>query len=162
MNVNAVGALSAYTYQSALAQTGNSSQALGQALAASQAQATDMSALFSSGSGSDPMAALGAGSGRAALNTLTYATAAASGSGADALQALLGSSAPTSSLSSLFSSSDGLSLSAAVLSPSATEAMVRYTYDQSQNHSTSSAQTAAQAIASGQQTLLSSGLNLLA
>jgi hypothetical protein len=162
MNVNAIGALSAYTYQNTLAQTGSASQALSQALAASQSQADDMSSLLSSVGSVDPLTALSGSSGMESLSALTYASSAASGNGSDALQAMLGTRSPTSSLSSLFSGTDGLSMSAALLSPSTTEALVRYTYDQSQNHTASAAQTAAQAIASGQQTLMTSTLNLLA
>jgi len=162
MNVNTIGALSAYAYQNTLAQTGSTSQALSQALAASKAQVDSVTSMLSSMGPVDPLAALSGNSGMEALSALTYSSSAASGNSADALQALLGSNASTSSLSSLFSGSDGLSMSAALLSPSTTEALVRYTYDQSQNYSASSAQTTAQAIASGQQTLMTSTLNLLA
>jgi len=158
MSVNAIGALSAYTYQSTLAQTGSSNQALSQALAASQSQASDMSSLLSSLGATDPFATLSASSGLEAMSGLTYSAAA--GKGASAVLAQLGTQ--SSSAASIFSGSDGLSVSAAVMSPSATEALVRYTYDQSQNHTASSAATASQAIASGQQTLFASTLNLLA
>ncbi|MBI1751158.1 MAG: hypothetical protein HY014_12615 [Acidobacteria bacterium] len=158
MNVNGLGALSAYTYQSALTQTGSANQALSQALSASQAQINDLSALFSSTGSEDPLAGLSGASGLSGLNALSYSTASSLGQDSAALQALLGSTSPTASLSSLFSASDGLSVSASVLAPDATAALVRYTYDQSQNHSAS----LGQALASGQQTLLSSGLNLLA
>lgn len=131
MDVNGLGGLVAYTYQKALSQTGSPDQALSQALSASQAQIDDLSSLFSSTGSEDSQTAL---------------------------QALLGSSSPTASLSSLFSSPDGLSVSASVLAPDATAALVRYTYDQSQNPTAS----LSQALASGQQALLSSGLNLLA
>lgn len=165
MNVNATGALSSYTYQSTLTQTGSASQALSQALAASQSQVDEMSSLFGSTGQGDSQASLIAGSSPAALSTLTYSAAAASGNGADALQALLGSSSASSSLSSLFSTTGGQSMSVAMLSPSAAEALVRYTYDQSQGQSaaaTTNTPTTAQLIASGKQTLLTSGLNLLA
>lgn len=157
MAVNAIGALSAYAYQNTLAQTGSASQALSQALAASKAQADQVSSLFGNASSTDSFLAQTGNSGLAAL---TYSASAASGTGADAIQALLGSQ--TSNPSSLFTNSDGQPSSAAMLSPSAAAALARYTYDQSQNHTASSAQTAAQAIASGQQSLLASGLNLLA
>jgi len=160
MSVNAIGALSAYTYQSTLAQTGSSNQALSQALAASQSQASDMSSLLSSLGATDPFATLSASSGLEAMSGLTYSASAAAGKGASAVLAQLGTQ--SSSAASIFSGSDGLSVSAAVMSPSATEALVRYTYDQSQNHTASSAATASQAIASGQQTLFASTLNLLA
>jgi hypothetical protein len=172
MNVNATGALSSYTYQSTLTQTGSASQALSQALAASQSQVDEMSSLFSSAGQGDPLASLAASSGLAALSSLTYSAATASGNGADALQALLGSSSATSSLSSLFSTTGGQSMSVAMLSPGAAEALVRYTYNQSQNQTTAATTTApstsptspttAQLIVSGKQTLLTSGLNLLA
>ncbi len=160
MNVNAIGALSAYTYQNTLAQTGSTNQALSQALAASQSQSNDMGSLLSSLGGTDPLATASASSGLEALSGLTYSASAASGQGASAVLAQLGSK--SSSASSLFSGTDGLSISTAVMSPSATEALVRYTYDQSQNHTASSAATASQAIASGQQSLMASTLNLLA
>ena len=170
MNVNAIGALSSYTYQSTLAQTGSASQALSQALAASQSQVDEASSIFSSGGQGDALTALAASSGLSALSSLSYSAATASGNSSDALQAVLGSSASsstaTSSLSSLFSTSGGQSLSVAMLSPSAAEALVRYTYDQSNNKSSSTAPattpTITQLIASGQQTLMSSSLNLLA
>jgi hypothetical protein len=164
MNVNGIGALSSYTYQSTLAQSGSASQALSQALAASQSQVDDLSSLFNnSGQG----ASLGASSGLTALSSLTYSATTASGNGTDALQALLGSNATTSTLSTLFTTTGGQSLSVAMLSPNAAEALVRYTYDQSQSQSqsqsaSSNTQTTAQLIASGKQTLLTSGLNLLA
>ncbi|WLT31358.1 hypothetical protein [Geothrix sp. PMB-07] len=158
MNVNGLGALSAYTYQSTLSQTGSADLALSQALAASQSQVNDLSSLFASAGSEDPLAALIGTSGLSGMNALSYSTASSPGKGSEALQALLGSSAPTSSLSSLFSNSDGLSVSAAILAPETTAALMRYTYDQSQNHSAS----LSQALESGQQTLLASGLNLLA
>jgi hypothetical protein len=156
MAVNAIGALSAYTYQNTLTQTGSASQALSQALAASQAQADQVSALFGTSSSADSFLAQ---SGTGGLAALTYSAATDSGTGTDALQALLGA---TSQTSSLFTNSDGGPSSAALLAPSAAAALARYTYDQSQNHTATSAQTAAQAIASGQQSLLASGLNLFA
>lgn len=160
MNVNAIGALSAYTYQNTLAQTGSSNQALSQALAATQSQAGDMTSLLSSLGATDPFATLNASSSLEALSALTYSASAASGQGPSAVLAQLRTQ--SSSATSLFSGTDGLSLSAAVMSPSATEALVRYTYDQSQNHTASAATTASQAIASGQQSLMASTLNLLA
>ncbi|GLH74309.1 hypothetical protein GETHLI_28110 [Geothrix limicola] len=163
MNVNAMGALSAYTYQSALTQTGSTNQALSQALAASQAQVNDLNSLFSSDGAIDPLASLSGASALQDMSTLTYSAAAASGNGSTALQALV--NAQGSNLGSLFSSSDSLSVSEAVLSPSTAEALARYAYDQSQNQTAStaqtSAQTAAQAVASGQQALFNSSLDLL-
>ena len=171
MNVNAVGALSSYTYQSTLAQTGSAGQALSQALAASKAQVDQASSIFGNTGQGDALTALTASSG---LSALSYSASAASGSTSDVLQALLGtsssSSASTSSLSSLFSTSGGQSVSAAMLSPDATAALARYTYNQSQTSasptattsSSSATPTITQLIASGQQALLSSTLNLLA
>jgi hypothetical protein len=168
MNVNATGALSSYTYQSTQTQTGSANQALSQALAASQSQVNDLSSLFNSTGQTDPLATLSASSGLEALSSLAYASSAASGNGSGALQALLGSSSSTSSLSTLFTTTGGQSLSVAMLSPSAAQALVRYTYDQSQKQNqaafaaTANAPTTAQLIASGRQTLVSSGLNILA
>jgi hypothetical protein len=162
MNVNGIGALTAYTYQNTLAQTGNANQALSQALAASQSQSNDMMSLLSSLGSTDPLAAASGASGLESLSSLTYSTSAASGNGFDALQSLLGSNASSSNLTSLFSTSDGLSMSAAMLAPDATEALVRYTYDQSQNHTASTPQTTSEAIASAQQTMFTTSLNLLA
>lgn len=162
MNVNGIGALTAYTYQNTLAQTGSANQALSQALAASQAQTNDMVSLLSSLGTTDPLAAASGASGLQPLSALTYSASAGSGNSFDALQALLGSNSPNSGTTSLFSSSDGLSMSAAMLAPDATAALVRYTYDQSQNHTASTPQTTSQAVASAQQTLLTASLNLLA
>lgn len=158
MDVNGLGGLVAYTYQKALTQTGSADQALNQALSASQAQVNDLNSLFSSAGSADPLAALSSASGLGELNALSYSTASPLGQDSAALQALLGSSSPTASLSSLFSGTDGLPVSASVLAPDATAALVRYAYDQSQNPTAS----LNQALASGQQALLSSGLNLLA
>jgi hypothetical protein len=166
MNVNATGALTSYTYQNILSQTGSTSQALSQALAASQSQIDQASSLFGSTDQADPLTTLAASSGLSALSSLTYSAVAASGNGSDALQAMLGTSSSTSSLSALFTTSSGQSTSVAKLSPSAAEALVRYTYEQGQNKSGSTAPattpTITQLIASGQQTLMASGLNLLA
>ena len=60
----------------------------------------------------------------------------------------------------MYKRQDGLPVSAAALTPGATEAMVRYAYDQSQN--TSSNSTVQQAVASAQQSLQQTSLNLLA
>jgi len=158
MNVNGLGGLVAYTDQKALSQTGSADQALSQALSASQAQISDLSSLFSSTGSEDSLAALSGASALSSLNALSYSTASSSGQDPTTLLTLLGSSSPTASLSSLFSGADGLPVSASVLAPDATAALVRYTYDQSQN----SAASLSQALASGQQALLSSGLNLLA
>lgn len=159
MNVNAIGALSAYTYQNTLAQTGSSSQAMSQALAVSQSQADDMSSVLSSLGSMDSQTALSGSSGIEALSALTYS---ATGKGPDALQALLGSSSPANNGSSLFSNSDAMPMSAAVMSPGTMAALVRYTYDQSQNHTSSAPQTTSQAVTSAQQALMASSLNLLA
>jgi hypothetical protein len=166
MNVNAIGALSSYTYQNILSQTGSASQALSEALVASQSQVDQASSLFGNTGQGDALTTLAASSGLSALSSLSYSAAAASSGSSDALQGLLGSSSSTSSLSSLFSTSGGQSVSAAMLSPDAAEALARYTYNQSQNNSNSTASTTAptitQLIASSQQALLSSTLNLLA
>jgi len=156
MDLNVAGALSSYAYQSALAKTGNKGQALAQAMAVSQSQSSDASLLLASTGSVDPMSALLGGSTSEALNSLSYSMSAASGNGSQAIQALLAS--PGSSASSLFSGTDSLPLSAAVLSPASTQALVRYAYDQSQNSSA----TVEQAIASSQQAIQGSVMNLLA
>ena len=156
MDVNATGALSSYAYQSALSKTGSSSQALIQALAAGQSQAADVGSLLASVGSVDPIAALSGGSNSQALTSLAYNASASLGNGASAVQAMLATL--TGGSSALFSGSDGLPVSAAALSPGNTEALLRYTYDQSQDPKTS----AKQAAASAQQALLTSGLDLLA
>jgi hypothetical protein len=156
MDVNVAGALTAYTYQSTLAQTGSASQALTQALAASRSELNATSTLLDNGPSVDAFASLAGSTGSQALTSLAYSTAAASGNGADAIKSLL--SSLNGGVSALLPTSEGMPASAALLSPSTASALVRYAYDQSQNP----ANTAAKAAASGQQALLSSGLNLLA
>jgi hypothetical protein len=156
MDVNAVGALSAYTYQTALTQTGSASQALTQALASGQSQAAQTGALLASAGSLDPASLLAGGSSSQALTSLAYSASAASGNGPEAIQAMLASLG--GGTSGLLPTADSLPVSAAALTPGATQALVRYAYDQSQDP-----QTAEQlAITAGQQALLSQGLNLLA
>ena len=156
MDMNVSSALTAYAYRSALTQTGSPSQALSQALAASQSQVATATALLTGAGSADAFTGLAGSSGSQALTALSYATAAPLGTGADAVQALLASL--NGGVSSLLPASGGMPASAALLSPSTTSALVRYAYDQSQNPT----HTAAQSAASGQQALVTSGLNLLA
>lgn len=156
MDMNVAGALSAYTYQSTLAQTGSASQALTQALATSQSQVGQASALLAGAGSLDGAAALAGGSGAQALASLAYSASAASGNGPEALQAMLATLGGGTSGQS--STTDSLPLSTAILSPSTTEALVRYAYDQSQNPKNAEQL----AITAGQQALLTSGLNLTA
>jgi hypothetical protein len=157
MDVNLSGALGALAYQTTLNQTGSPSQALLQSLAAGQSQAAEAGSLIASVGPTDPQAGLAGGAGSQALASFAYGTSATAGKGPEAVQALLatlgGTTAPA-----LLPSSDNLPVSAAALSPSTTAALVRYAYDQSQTP----AAATQQAIASGQQTLLNTGLNLLA
>lgn len=147
-----ISGLSTYTYQATLQQTGSASQALTQALAASKSQADLVGALFqSSGSQETPASAFTS----PGLASLAYTTSAGAGSGSDLLQSLLAGAG--SSLSGLFAS-EGQSLSSAMASPSAAAALARFAYSQGQNPATLAQQTAA----SGQQSLLQSGLSLLA
>ena len=132
MDVNAAGALSAYAYQTTLAQTGSASQALAKGMSAAQSQAADTSALLSSAGASDPALADAA------------------------VQSMLASMSSSSSV--LFASSDKSPLSAAALNPGAAEALARYAYDQSADPKTG-AQLAA---AAAKQALQSTGLDLLA
>ena len=156
MDVNAVGALSAYTYQTALTQTGSASQALTQALASGQSQAAQTGALLASAGSLDPASLLAGGSNSQALTSLAFAASAASGNGPEAIQAMLASLG--GGTSGLLPTADSLPVSAAALTPGATQALIRYAYDQSQDP-----QTAEQlAISAGQQALMSQGLNLLA
>ena len=156
MDMNVAGALSAYTYQSTLAQTGSSSQALGRGLAASQSQAANTNALLSSAGAVDPMAALADGSGIQAMASLAYTASASSGNGVAAAQTVLASlSSPSTAL---FASSDKAPASAAALSPGATVALARYAYDQTADPKTS----AHLAAAAAKQALLTTGLDLLA
>lgn len=156
MSVNAISALASYAYQSALGQTGSSSQAMAKGLAMVQSQVADVSTLFSNAGSTDPLAALAGSSSRAALASLTYSASASSGGASSAVQDLLSSISSTSGAAT--SAVSPLPWSVAMLSPSSAQALVRYAYDQSQNPS----HTAAQAAAAGQQSQLASGLNLLA
>lgn len=155
MDMSVSGALSTYAYQNTLTQTGSASQALTQAMAAGQSQAAEAGALLASAGQVDPISALSGGSNSQTLVSLAYSSSAASGNGPEAVQAMLATLG--GGASALLPTSDGLPVSTAALSPTTTEALARYAYDQSQNP----AHTAAQAAAAGQQSLLSSGLNLL-
>jgi hypothetical protein len=160
MDINAMSALTAYSYQNTLAQTGSRSQAVVQALATSQAQVAQMGSMFTSAqSAADPLAALASLAGGAssqALMGLSYGTQASAGNGTSAVQSLL--SSLNGGVSALLPSSSGFPASAAFLSASTTAALARYAYDQSQNPSS----FATQAASSGQQSLLASGWNMLA
>ena len=154
--MNAAGAISAYTYQSALSQTGNADQALAQALSASQSLVAADSALFANQIGPvNPMAAFSGDASGQFSTALPFPSSAPSNG--DGAQALLNSLLSSTS-SALFSGTDNMPVSAALLSPTSTEALVRYAYDQSQNPNTSTNSL----IAAAQQTLLTSALNLLA
>lgn len=155
MDIQAMSALSAYSYQTALAQTGSRNQAVAEALAANQAQVGQLRTLMSSTGTPDPYASLAGASGLQALTTLSYNSALASGNGSAAVQSLLASLNP--SPSSLLPSTSNMPQSALLLSSSTTTALARYAYDQSQNP----AAAASQALAAGQQSLLASGWNLL-
>jgi hypothetical protein len=157
MDMSVTGVLSAYAYQNTLARTGSASQALSQGMAVGQSQAAQAATLLSSAGTVDPASALSGGSSSSALVSLAYGASASSGNGPEAVQAMLASlGGGTSAL--LAPSTDGLPVSAAALTPaSATAALVRYAYDQSQDPKAAEQQ----AITAGQQALLSSGLNLL-
>jgi hypothetical protein len=153
MNVNAIGALGSYAYQSALSQTGDTSKAMSQGLAMVQSQVADARSLFSNGGSVDPLAALAGSAGQPALSSLIYGASPTSGNGSsvqDLLASVSGQGSPSPTVSAL-------PWSVAMLTPASAQALVRYAYDQSQNPS----HTAAQAAAAGQQSLLASGLNLL-
>ena len=154
MDVNAAGALSAYAYQSTLAQTGSATQALAKGAAVAQSQAADTSALLSNAGAVDPSLA-GVG-GLQSLASLAYSAGAATGNGTAAVQSLLASLG--SSSTALFASSDKSPLSTAALMPGAAEALARYAYDQTADPRTS-AQLSAATAKQAQQT---SGLDLLA
>lgn len=156
MSVSPISALSSYAYQSTLGQTGSSSQALSKGLSMVQAQVAEASTLFSNAGSTDPLAALAGSSSRAALASLTYSASTSTGNGSSAVQDLLSSLSGNQGAGS--SAVSPLPWSVAMLSPSSAQALVRYAYDQSQNPN----HTAAQAAAAGQQSLLASGLNLLA
>lgn len=137
MDFNGMAALSAFTYRSTLSRTGDATQALQQALSASQAQVAGVNPLLAGASSEaqDPLYALSVG----AQNLSFLGTQG---------------STPTS----LFTRSDNLPTSAALLAPSAAVALARYAYDQTQ-----APQTASQmAQASVQQARLTTGLDLLA
>ena len=151
--MNVTSALSAYAYQSTLTQTGSASQALTQALVAGQSQVAQTGVLLGS---VDPLTAL-SGSDNQGLLSLAYGSAASSGNGPGAIQATL-ATLNGGTTSALLPSTDGLPVSAAALAPSTTAALVRYAYDQSQNPSAFAQQIATAA----QQSVLTSGLNLLA
>ena len=172
MSVSPISALSSYAYQSTLGQTGSSSQAMSKGLSMVQAQVAEASTLFSNAGSTDPLAAfddivryqvefynlaaLAGSSSRAALASLTYSASTSTGNGSSAVQDLLSSLSGNQEAGS--SAVSPLPWSVAMLSPSSAQALVRYAYDQSQNPN----RTAAQAAAAGQQSLLASGLNLLA
>ena len=147
-----ISGLSAYTYQATLQQTGSTGQALNQALAASQSEADMVGSLFGSTGTQDPLVGAFA---TPELASLTYTFSAAGGNSSDPLQSLL--SGAGSSLSDLFSSSSP-SLTSAMVSPATAAALARYAYSQNQTPTT----LAQQATASAQQSLLQSGLSILA
>jgi hypothetical protein len=156
MSLNGVGALSSYAFQNTFAQTGSASQALTQALTATQSQAADTSALLASVSSFDPLAALSGGSNAQALVSLAYSASAATGNGPEAVQAMLASLGGGASV--FTSPSSNLPGSEAALSPDTTQALARYAYDQSRDP----ASAAREAATAAQQSLLTSALNLLA
>ena len=156
MEISAMGALSSYAYQSSLAQTGNASQALIQALASGRSQAANAGALVSSAGFVDPISALAGGSNSQALTSFAYGASADSGNGPQALRAMLASLG--GGVSAFAPSSDGLPVSAAAISPGATQALLRYAYDQSQDPEAA----VKQAVLSAQQFVSTSALNLLA
>lgn len=156
MDISAMSALTGYSYQSALKLTGNRSQALTQALAASQSQINQMGTLLSPKTATtDAFTTLAVSSGQEAMAGLSYLTAAATGNGTSAIQSLLGSLNP--GVSSLLPSAGSMPQSATLLAPSTTAALARYAYDQSQNP----ASYTTQAVTAGQQSLMASGWNLL-
>ena len=134
MDLNGLAALSSFSYQGALAQTGNTSQALTQAFTSSQTQVSEASSLLASSAPLEPLFGLGGSSG------LDFA--------------LLGGSSP----SALLPSSDSLPSSTAYLTPSTTAALVRYAYDSNQDPSTA----VQNALASTQASMFQAGLDLLA
>lgn len=134
MDVNGLAALSSYFYQSALAQTGNASQALTQALSSTQTQVSGVTSLLASSAPTESLFGTGDTTG------LDFA--------------LLGGSSP----SALLPTSDGLPSSTAYLTPSTTAALVRYAYDQNQDPSTA----VQNALASTQASMFKAGLDLLA
>lgn len=159
MDINAMSALTAYSYQNTLTQTGSRNQAVLSALATSQAQVAQMGSMFAPAqSASDPMASLAslAGAGGAqALMGLSYGTQVANGNGNNAVQSLL--SSLNGGVSALLPSTNGIPASAAFLSSSTTAALARYAYDQSQNPNA----FATQAATNGQQSLMASSWNML-
>ncbi len=155
MDMNGIGALSTYTYKSVLAQGGSAKQALAQALTSVQSQVASAATLFSGSDAMDPLATVVGASGSQSLTSLIYTTAASTGSGSSALQAMLSSMG--NSTSTLFTPSGGLPDSAALLAPQAAAALARYAYDQSQSPDALSKQAATLA----QQYLQTASLNLL-
>ena len=155
MAMDPLGSQSLLAYQGVLAQGGTRGQAVAQALAAGRAQATGISAMVSSAGSVDPVAALSGGSASQALTSLAFDTSSDKTSAVKAMLATLGGS---SGLTSLFTNSDGVPISAAALSPGPTAALVRYAYSQTQDP----AEAARQALATAQQTQQASALNLLA
>ena len=71
MDMNVSSALTAYAYQSTLTQTGSPSQALSQALAASQSQVASVTALWTGAGSADAFTALAGSSGTQALTSLS-------------------------------------------------------------------------------------------
>jgi hypothetical protein len=155
--IDAVSALTTPSYLNPLAPTGSGNQTMALALAqvASQAQIAQATTLFSSTSTTEAFASLAGASGLQALAAYNYNSAAASGNGVSAVQSLL--SSLNGGLSAQMPTADSLPLSTALLAPNAASALARYAYDQSQNQSA----FATQAVSAGQQSLLTSGWNLL-
>ncbi len=139
MEANAIGSLSAYTFQSSLNQSGSSSRAMAQSLASGQSQVADVVTLLGREGSTDPEAAVDRSPSRLPL-------------------AKLYTPAPTSEGIGPSIEQNAQPRPAAAQPAMAGAAQARYAYDQSQNPN----HTAAQAAAAGQQSQLASGLNLLA
>ena len=131
MDLTGIPALSSHTYRMALARTGSPSQALTQALAAGQSQAAGVGGLVASAGPGDEASLLAGAAASQGLAALAYAQAEASGTGPQALRAMLAALGGGSA--ALFTGSDGLPVSAAALAPTSTAALVRYAYDQTQD-----------------------------
>ena len=158
MDFNAVGALSLYTFQNTLSQTGNASQALLQALSLGRAQGADISALVGSAGSVNPIDALAGAPAASSLADLAYGVSAAGGTGGTSVQTLLASlGGGSTSIAGLFANPDQLPVSTNTVTPNATQALAQFAYGQNQ----SPAEAASNGILAVQQAIQDATLNLL-
>jgi len=163
MELNGMGASGSNAYQAPLGRTGNPKQALvsgiggllGGAGAFDPAASFDAMGSFDPIAAFDPIASLSTGSNSQALVSLGYGGVADSGSEGGNVQAMLA----TLGGGAAMTFPQGAPATATGLFPASTQALPRTPYGPSQNPDSAAAQ---QGVASIQQFLATSGLNLLA